>query len=119
MRTLRICILETSEDLQTNAACVMPSRLLPKSACEALNQVHPDVCKRYFGCGLVVPEKLEGCKRDCVSKLMGESGHDIGLDTTDEMALHHSSNILTKLNREFWIFKNKHCVCERIHGAAQ
>lgn len=39
--------LETSDDLQTNAACVMPSRPVAKSACEALKQVHPDVCKRY------------------------------------------------------------------------
>ncbi|KAA0702104.1 Arsenite methyltransferase [Triplophysa tibetana] len=88
--------LETSEDLQTNAACVMPSRPLPKSACEALGQVHPDVCKRYFGCGLVIPEKLEGCKvldlgsgsgRDCyvLSKLVGERGQVTGLDMTDEM----------------------------------
>ncbi|XP_016430222.1 arsenite methyltransferase-like [Sinocyclocheilus rhinocerous] len=88
--------LETSDDLQTNAACVMPSRPLPKSACEALKQVHPDVCKRYFGCGLVIPEKLEGCTvldlgsgsgRDCyvLSKLVGERGRVIGLDMTDEM----------------------------------
>ncbi|KTF83818.1 hypothetical protein cypCar_00027044 [Cyprinus carpio] len=88
--------LETSDDLQTNAACVMPSRPLLKSACEALKQVHPDVCKRYFGCGLVIPEKLEGCTvldlgsgsgRDCyvLSKLVGERGRVIGLDMTDEM----------------------------------
>ncbi|KAK7171943.1 hypothetical protein R3I93_004290 [Phoxinus phoxinus] len=88
--------LETSDDLQTNAACVMPSRPVAKSACEALKQVHPDVCKRYFGCGLVIPEKLEGCTvldlgsgsgRDCfvLSKLVGESGQVIGLDMTDEM----------------------------------
>uniref|UniRef100_A0A673HKC9 Arsenite methyltransferase n=1 Tax=Sinocyclocheilus rhinocerous TaxID=307959 RepID=A0A673HKC9_9TELE len=88
--------LETSDDLQTNAACSMPSRPLPKSACEALKQVHPNVCKRYFGCGLVIPEKLEGCAvldlgsgsgRDCYvfSKLVGERGQVIGLDMTDEM----------------------------------
>ncbi|XP_056329244.1 arsenite methyltransferase [Danio aesculapii] len=88
--------LETSDDLQTNAACVLPSKPLAKSACEALKQVHPDVCKRYFGCGLVIPEKLEGCKvldlgsgsgRDCfvLSKLVGERGQVIGLDMTDEM----------------------------------
>ncbi|TRY81812.1 hypothetical protein DNTS_001890 [Danionella cerebrum] len=88
--------LETSDDLQTNAACVLPSRPLPHSACEALKQVHPDVCRRYFGCGLVIPEKLEGCRvldlgsgsgRDCfvLSKLVGEHGVVIGLDMTDEM----------------------------------
>uniref|UniRef100_A0A672RAJ9 Arsenite methyltransferase n=1 Tax=Sinocyclocheilus grahami TaxID=75366 RepID=A0A672RAJ9_SINGR len=65
--------LETSDDLQTNAACVMPSRPLPKSVCEALKQVHPDVCKRYFGCGLVIPETLEGCT---VLDLVSGSGRD-------------------------------------------
>lgn len=39
--------LETSADLQTNAAsCSMPSRPMLKSACEALKLVHPEVCKR-------------------------------------------------------------------------
>lgn len=60
---------------------------------------------RYFGCGLVIPEKLEGCKvldlgsgsgRDCyvLSKLVGERGQVTGLDMTDEM-VRHRSNILT------------------------
>jgi len=46
----------------------------------------------------VIPEKLEGCAvldlgsgsgRDCfvLSKLVGESGHVIGLDMTDEMVV--------------------------------
>ncbi len=58
-----------------------------------------DVICRYFGCGLVIPEKLEGCAvldlgsgsgRDCyvISKLVGERGQVIGLDMTDEMVLH-------------------------------
>lgn len=51
---------------------------------------------RYSGCGLVVPEKLQGCKvldlgsgsgRDCfiLSKLVGQSGHVIGIDMTAEL----------------------------------
>ncbi|KAK6322378.1 hypothetical protein J4Q44_G00071700 [Coregonus suidteri] len=53
---------------------------------------------RYSGCGLVVPEKLQGCKvldlgsgsgRDCfiLSKLAGQSGHVIGIDMTAELIL--------------------------------
>ena len=50
---------------------------------------------RYYGCGLVIPEKLEGVKvldlgsgsgRDCfaLSKLVGQNGHVTGIDMTDE-----------------------------------
>ena len=50
---------------------------------------------RYFGCGLVIPEHVEGAKildlgsgsgRDCfaVAKLVGETGHVTGLDMTPE-----------------------------------
>uniref|UniRef100_A0AAR2IJK2 Arsenite methyltransferase n=1 Tax=Pygocentrus nattereri TaxID=42514 RepID=A0AAR2IJK2_PYGNA len=89
--------LETGEDLQTSAACPVPSHLpLRESAREALQQVHPDVCKRFFGCGVVIPEKLKGCSvldlgsgsgRDCyiLSKLVGEDGHVTGIDMTEEL----------------------------------
>ena len=50
---------------------------------------------RYYGCGLVIPEKLEdvtvldlgsGSGRDCyaLSKLVGKNGHVTGIDMTDE-----------------------------------
>ena len=50
---------------------------------------------RYYGCGLIVPECLEGMKivdlgsgagQDCyvLSKLVGETGHVTGVDMTDE-----------------------------------
>ncbi|KAG7470567.1 hypothetical protein MATL_G00115170 [Megalops atlanticus] len=90
--------LECSEDLQTNASCTLPSRPMSRSAFDALKLVHPEVCKKYFGCGLVVPEKLRGCKildlgsgsgRDCyiLSKLVGKSGHVIGIDMTEELVV--------------------------------
>ncbi|KAJ8414631.1 hypothetical protein AAFF_G00038330 [Aldrovandia affinis] len=90
--------LQTSGDLQTSASCGLPSRPMPKSVLDALKLVHPEVRKKYFGCGLVVPEKLGGCKildlgsgsgRDCyaLSKLVGSSGHVIGIDMTEELIL--------------------------------
>ncbi|KAK6486242.1 arsenite methyltransferase [Huso huso] len=90
--------LQKSEDLQSNASCSRGCRPMPDSAREALKLVHPDVCARYFGCGLVVPESLEGCKvldlgsgsgRDCyiLSKLVGQTGHVTGVDMTSEMIL--------------------------------
>ncbi|XP_061073310.1 arsenite methyltransferase [Conger conger] len=90
--------LGTSEDLQTSASCALPSRPMSKSALAALKLVHPEVSKKYFGCGMVVPEKLTGCRildlgsgsgRDCyiLSKLVGKTGHVIGLDMTEELVL--------------------------------
>lgn len=89
--------LESSGDLQTSAAsCSLSCRPLPKSVTDALSLVHPEVTKRFFGCGLPFPAKLEGCRvldlgsgsgRDCYafSKLVGPSGHVTGIDMTEEL----------------------------------
>ncbi|XP_054456360.1 arsenite methyltransferase [Anoplopoma fimbria] len=89
--------LESSCDLQTSAtSCSKSCRPLPTSVKDALSQVHPEVTKRFFGCGLPFPAKLEGCRvldlgsgsgRDCYafSKLVGPSGHVTGLDMTEEL----------------------------------
>lgn len=53
---------------------------------------------RYYGCGLVVPECLEGCRildlgsgtgRDCfmLSQLVGEKGHLTGIDMTEDQVV--------------------------------
>ncbi|XP_046557395.1 arsenite methyltransferase-like isoform X2 [Haliotis rubra] len=63
---------------------------------EALTHVHQDVLDRYYGCGMVIPEKLEGQKvldlgcgagRDTyiVSKLVGPEGSIVGVDMTDAL----------------------------------
>lgn len=55
-------------------------------------------CCRFFGCGLVAPEKLKGCSvldlgsglgRDCyvLSKLVGEDGHVTGIDMTEDLVM--------------------------------
>uniref|UniRef100_A0A671KFG0 Arsenite methyltransferase n=1 Tax=Sinocyclocheilus anshuiensis TaxID=1608454 RepID=A0A671KFG0_9TELE len=72
--------LETSDDIQTNAACSMSSRTLPKSACEALKQVHPDVCKRYSILAVVDQAETATSKANWWGR-----GQVIGLDMTDEM----------------------------------
>ncbi|KAG2462533.1 AS3MT methyltransferase, partial [Polypterus senegalus] len=54
-----------------------------------------ELIDRYYGCGMVVPECLEGCRvldlgcgagRDCflLSQLVGEEGHVTGIDMTEE-----------------------------------
>ncbi|MDX1803653.1 MAG: methyltransferase domain-containing protein, partial [Alcanivorax sp.] len=84
--------LTGSADLQTNACCdqAPPEHLKP-----LLAQLHDEVVSRYYGCGLVAPEHLEGMRildlgsgsgRDVylLSALVGESGEVVGVDMTDE-----------------------------------
>ncbi|KAM4603808.1 arsenite methyltransferase [Polymixia lowei] len=87
-------ILKKSSDLKTNA-CVTPTKPIPAFIRQALKRVHPEVTAKYYGCGLVVPECLEGCRildlgsgsgRDCymLSQLVGKRGHVTGIDMTDD-----------------------------------
>lgn len=88
--------LETSSDLQTSAASSCNVTSMAPIVREALSLVHPEVTKKFFGCGLPFSSKLEGCRvldlgsgsgRDCFafSKLVGPNGYVIGLDMTEEM----------------------------------
>ena len=85
--------LEVSEDLKTNACCTLekPAKFIR----EALAKVHDEVHSKYYGCGIVVPNELEGLRildlgsgsgRDCyvLSQFVGEKGEVIGIDMTDE-----------------------------------
>ncbi len=86
-------ILNSSQDLKTNACCTDDN--MPRYIKNALADVHEEVMARYYGCGLVVPEHLEGMRildlgsgsgRDCyvLSRLVGESGYVVGVDMTKE-----------------------------------
>ncbi len=85
--------LSSSDDLKTDACCTlddMPNHLKPIMA-----KIHPEVSSKYYGCGLVAPELLEGMRildlgsgsgQDCyvLSALVGEHGEVVGVDMTDE-----------------------------------
>ncbi|XP_037099777.1 arsenite methyltransferase-like isoform X2 [Syngnathus acus] len=86
--------LQKTSDVQSNV-CVAPVGPIPKLVLQAMKKVHPDVTDRYYGCGLAVPECLEGCSildlgcgsgRDCyiLSQLVGEAGHVTGIDMTED-----------------------------------
>ncbi|XP_051982019.1 arsenite methyltransferase [Xyrauchen texanus] len=86
--------LKQTSDLKSNA-CVPSAKPVPAYVRKVLAEVHPDVSAKYYGCGLVVPECLEGCRvldlgcgsgRDCymLSKLVGEKGHITGIDMTED-----------------------------------
>ena len=86
-------VLQTSDDLKTDACCTdegLPSYLKP-----ILSKVHDEVLMRYYGCGLVLPEQLEGVRildlgsgagRDvyALSAMVGEKGEVVGVDMTAE-----------------------------------
>lgn len=84
-------VLTGSGDLKTNACTTadMPS----KRVRTALANVHPDVKARYYGCGLVAPEAIEGTRildlgsgsgQDAylLAQLVGETGSVVGVDAT-------------------------------------
>lgn len=89
-------LLEGTGDLNTSASSCSLKFKPVKSVADALSLVHPDVTKKFFGCGLPFPAKVEGCRvldlgsgsgRDCYafSKLVGPTGHVTGLDMTEEL----------------------------------
>tara|TARA_Y100001968_G_scaffold149514_1_gene136730 strand:- start:387 stop:1463 length:1077 start_codon:yes stop_codon:yes gene_type:complete len=108
-------ILKSSSDLRTSACC--DSDNVPDEFKEPLNNIHPDVSSRYYGCGLVAPMLLDGLRvldigcgsgRDVylLSQLVGKSGEVIGIDMTSEqldIAKSYSEYHATKFG-----FKNFH-----------
>lgn len=85
--------LQSSADLKTTACCdisLVPAWLKP-----LLSRIHPEVLSRYYGCGLVCPPQLEGCRvldlgcgsgRDvyALAQLVGPTGLVVGVDMTEE-----------------------------------
>ncbi len=87
-------VLGHSNDLKTNACCC-DADSVPAEVREALKLIHHEITDRFYGCGSPIPPLLEGktvldlgcgTGRDAyvLSKLVGESGHVIGVDMTDE-----------------------------------
>ncbi|WP_456413534.1 methyltransferase domain-containing protein [Thiolapillus sp.] len=94
-------ILQGSKDLKTDACCTTDA--MPSHLKALLQHIHPEVQSRYYGCGLVIPEALEGCHildlgcgsgRDVflLSAMVGEQGSVTGVDMTEaqlEIAIRH------------------------------
>lgn len=85
--------LSNSADLKTTACCDASS--VPAWLKPLLAKIHPDVLERYYGCGLVAPPLLAGCRvldlgsgsgRDvyALAQLVGPTGEVVGVDMTDE-----------------------------------
>ena len=85
--------LQSTADLKTSACCDIEA--IPEWLKPLLSKIHPDVLSRYYGCGLVCPPLLEGCRvldlgcgsgRDvyALAQLVGKTGSVVGVDMTDE-----------------------------------
>ena len=85
--------LSSSDDLKTTACCDIT--LIPEWLKPLLAKIHPEVLSRYYGCGLVAPPQIEGCRvldlgcgsgRDvyALAQLVGPAGEVVGVDMTDE-----------------------------------
>lgn len=86
-------VLGGSEDLRTDACSTTEAP--PPAISEALANVHDEIKARYYGCGLVAPQALEGARildlgcgagRDCyvLAQLAGAQGLVVGVDATKE-----------------------------------
>lgn len=86
-------VLQGSDDLQTNACC-SPAEM-PAHVKAVLANVHDAVLTRYYGCGLVMPDGLQGARvldlgcgagRDvyALAQLVGPTGEVVGVDMTPE-----------------------------------
>lgn len=85
--------LQSSADLKTSACC--DASAVPDALKPLLARLHPEVMARYYGCGLVAPPLLDGCRvldlgcgagRDVylLSQLVGPHGEVVGVDMTPE-----------------------------------
>jgi len=86
-------VLQSSSDLKTGACCTIDA--MPAHLRQILEDVHPQVRERFYGCGSPLPPALDGMTvldlgcgsgRDAylLSRLVGEHGRVIGVDMTAE-----------------------------------
>jgi ubiquinone/menaquinone biosynthesis C-methylase UbiE len=86
-------VLQSSSDLKTGACCTIDA--MPPFLRRLLDDVHPAVKSRFYGCGSPLPPALTNCTvldlgcgsgRDAylLSRLVGEQGQVIGVDMTPE-----------------------------------
>jgi SAM-dependent methyltransferase/sulfatase maturation enzyme AslB (radical SAM superfamily) len=86
-------VLQKTQDLKTGACCAGDN--IPAYLKKILAEIHGEVLDRFYGCGLIAPQLLEGMRildlgcgagRDVyvLSRLVGENGHVVGVDMTPE-----------------------------------
>lgn len=87
-------VLNGTKDLKTKACCCSPDSF-SKEVKEALSLIDEEILTHYYGCGSPLPPLLDGMTvldlgcgsgRDVyvAARLVGETGHVIGIDMTQE-----------------------------------
>jgi len=95
-------VLSTSADLKTSACCTPGA--VPPGLRQALANVHDEVRAKYYGCGFVAPEALEGTRvldlgcgagQDVyvLAQMVGAKGRVTGVDMTPEQLAVASSHL--------------------------
>jgi len=101
-------VLAGSKDLKTDACCSTDS--LAPHLKAILSEIDPEIIEKFYGCGSPIPDALEGCTvldmgcgtgRDAFlcARLVGERGHVIGLDMTDEQLAVANRHVETESRR--------------------
>mmetsp|Transcript_33365 Transcript_33365/g.38662 ORF Transcript_33365/g.38662 Transcript_33365/m.38662 type:complete len:359 (+) Transcript_33365:42-1118(+) len=110
--------LTVTEDLATNACCT--SAAPPIHIRKCIKNIHRDVISKYYGCGLCVPDAIEGLTvldlgcgagRDVyiAAQLVGKGGRVIGVDMTEEQievakrTQDHHAEVFGYANTEFYL----------------
>lgn len=86
-------ILKSQNDLKTGACCTGES--FPEEQKQILNDIHPEILEKFYGCGSPIPPLLDGkvvldlgcgTGRDVyiAAKMAGPNGLVIGVDMTEE-----------------------------------
>ncbi len=86
-------VLKTNRDLKTSA-CSLDLKASKKLK-NLINSIHPEVNEKFYGCGLIIPEAIEGTHildlgsgsgRDSfiLASLAGKTGRVVGVDMTIE-----------------------------------
>ena len=86
-------VLKTNRDLKTSACSI--DLTTSKKIKSLINSIHPEVNEKFYGCGLIIPEAIEGSHildlgsgsgRDSfiLASLAGKKGRVVGIDMTKE-----------------------------------
>ena len=105
-------ILSTSDDLKTSACCAREAP--PAGLREALTNLHEEVRAKYYGCGLVAPEHLDGARvldlgrgagQDVfvLAQMVGPKGKVVGVDMTAEQLA------IARKHQDWHTIKFGHC----------
>lgn len=112
-------VLKTSSDLKTGACCTIEA--LPAHLRTLLEDVHPEVRARFYGCGSPLPPALDGMTvldlgcgsgRDAylLSRLVGPRGRVIGVDMTAEQLA------VARAHRDWHAQRHGHANVEFVDG---